>query len=201
MKKILGLLLAAIILSPSWGMADTKVTDMTAETAPAAADIMYLIKSPGGAGTDRKVTVGNLHATPGPIGSTTPSTGAFTTLTASSIIDGLTHIESANGKTINKLSAYYIASGTNNFVLPTPSAAGGNQYCFKQANNATNVITIIPVHTSGVMIENQAHTGYCTADDKLVSGGGKTDQVCLVALDATHYEMFSAVGTWTCTAH
>jgi hypothetical protein len=126
---------------------------------------------------------------------------ACTTLVVTGLIDGLTHIESANGKTIDKLSAYYIASGTSNFIVPTPSAAGGNQYCFKQANNATNAITVIPVHTSGVMLEKTDGTGYCTADDKLVSGGGKTDKLCIVALDATHYETFSSTGTWTCTAH
>ena len=64
---LFGLIMIPIIIFLTWLFvwppvyaADTKVTDMTAETAPAAADIMYLIKSPGGAGTDRQATVGNL---------------------------------------------------------------------------------------------------------------------------------------------
>jgi hypothetical protein len=126
---------------------------------------------------------------------------ACTTAVVTGLMDGLTHVESANGKTIDKLSALYIAAGTNPFVVPTPTSAGGNMYCFKQANNATNVITVVPVNNSGVMLENTAGTAYCTADDKLVSGGAKTDKLCIAALDATHYETVSFTGTWTCTAH
>ena len=359
---LFGLIMIPIIIFLTWLFvwppvyaADTKVTDMTAETAPAAADIVYLIKSPGGAGTDRQATVGNLTkgltianfpasanvvsllgaadyadfrtllgvttgtadnlifgsdargdmavrgatvygrvalGTEGKIwvaGATAPAWSAYTlaapgaaggllqsngtnwvrvtsltgltfggftaseagmvpltdasgnlvnsylkftgpassmktytlpnangtivvsggnigaatgtSLVTTGLIDGLTHIETADGKTIDKLSAYYNVDGTTAFIVPTPAAAGGNQYCFKNKVNETNVITVVPVHTSGVMLQNTANTAYCTADDKLVSGGAATDKLCIVALDATHYETFSFTGTWTCTSH
>jgi len=124
-----------------------------------------------------------------------------TTIAASGVIDGLSTVEAVNGKTITVKSGYYIATGTSNFVVPTPAAAGGNQYCFKQANAGTSAITVIPVHTSSVQLGKTDNSGYCDADDKLVSGGAATDQLCIVALDATHYMVFSSTGTWTCTAH
>lgn len=132
-------------------------------------------------------------------GSKIPTT--FTDITASGVIDGLSTVEATNGKTITVKSGYYIATGTSNFVVPTPSSAGGNQYCFKQANAGTSAITVIPVHTSSVQLGKTDNSGYCDADDKLVSGGAATDQLCIVALDATHYMVFSSTGTWTCTAH
>lgn len=170
-----------------------------AESSPA------VISPDSNAGTKRWVlqySYGYFNpAAPGTIGGTTPAAGTFTTLTVSGVIDGLSTVEAVNGKTITVKSGYYIATGTSNFVVPTPAAAGGNQYCFKQANAGTSAITVIPVHTSSVQLGKTDNSGYCDADDKLVSGGAATDQLCIVALDATHYMVFSSTGTWTCTAH
>ncbi len=118
-------------------------------------------------------------------------------------IDGRALLASANGATVAVQSGYYIATGTSPFIVPTPSSADdtGKQYCFKQSNNATNALTVIPVHESGVQLEKTDGTGYCDVDDKLVSGGGKTDKLCIVSIDGTHYDVFSSTGTWTCTAH
>lgn len=124
-----------------------------------------------------------------------------TTLTTTGIIDGKIHVESANGKTIDKLRARYVATGTNNFIVPTPTSIGGNDYCFKQANAGTSTIAVVPVASSGVMLEKTDGTAYCTANYKLVSGGANTDKLCLTALDATHYDVFSYTGNWTCTAN
>ena len=123
-----------------------------------------------------------------------------TTLTTTGIIDGKRHTESANGKTIDKVVANYVASGTNNFIVPTPSSSGGNQYCFKQATGATNVISVAPVAASGVMIEKTDGTAYCSANQKVTSGGAATDKLCLAALDATHYDVFSYTGSWSCAS-
>jgi hypothetical protein len=134
---------------------------------------------------------------------TTPNIGAATgtSLAVTGLLDGLLNVEAVNGKTIDKLSGLYVATGTSNFIVPTPAATGGNQYCFKQANAGTSAITVIPVHTSSVQLGKTDNSAYCTADDKLVSGGAATDQICMIALDATHYLTTSSTGVWTCTAH
>ena len=123
-----------------------------------------------------------------------------TTLTTTGIVDSKIHVESANGKTIDKLRARYVATGTNNFIVPTPTSIGGNDYCFKQVNAGTNEISVSPAAASGVMIEKTDGTAYCTANYKITSGGAATDKLCLTAKDATHYDVFSYTGTWTCTA-
>lgn len=79
--------------------------------------------------------------------------------------------------------------------MPVPSA--GVQYCVRNANNVSTVITFAAVG-SGVRYENTANTAYGTAGTgTLVSGGAVGDKICLVGLDATHYDVFSYNGTWT----
>jgi hypothetical protein len=141
-------------------------------------------------------TSGTLATVGGSIGAATG-----TSLAVTGLLDGLLNVEAVNGKTIDKLSGLYVATGTSNFIVPTPAATGGNQYCFKQANAGTSAITVIPVHTSSVQLGKTDNSAYCTADDKLVSGGAATDQICMIALDATHYLTTSSTGVWTCTAH
>jgi hypothetical protein len=183
MKKILFMIASVLCFVSVVRAADVKVSAMPEATAATSDDLIMIVDDPGGTPVSKKITVGNFAASP-----TIKSDGKIT-------------IEAVNGKTITVSSGYYIATGTSNFVVPTPTSTGGNQYFFKQTNNGTNVITVIPVHTSGVMLEKTDGTGYCSPDDKLVSGGGKTDRLGIVALDATHYEVFTYTGTWTCTAH
>lgn len=73
-------------------MADQKITDFSADTSPAAADLVTTVKSGGGAGSNRKVTLTNIAAL----------INASPTITGHATIEGVT----ATG-----------ATGTGNFVF------------------------------------------------------------------------------------
>jgi hypothetical protein len=59
MKKLSLVLLALLIAVPLYA-ADSKLTALTADTAPASTDIVYFVKDPGGSPLSRKITLGNL---------------------------------------------------------------------------------------------------------------------------------------------
>lgn len=58
-------------------MANTKISAFPSVTVAGSADTTTLIQS----GANANITVGNLFASPSPIGATTPSTGAFSNIT------------------------------------------------------------------------------------------------------------------------
>ena len=59
MKRLLAFIVAMMLACPVYA-ADLKVSELTAETTPDSTDLLYLVKAAGGAGADRKITVGNL---------------------------------------------------------------------------------------------------------------------------------------------
>lgn len=62
MKKFLSLFLLFTMLSLPAFAADTKVTALTENTAPAATDLLYIVDDPGGSPLSQKITVANLAA-------------------------------------------------------------------------------------------------------------------------------------------
>ena len=70
-------------------MADTKISALTAMTAPAVSDLIPIVDvsdtTMAASGTTKYVTQAVLLASPSPIGATTPSTGEFTSLSATGI--------------------------------------------------------------------------------------------------------------------
>jgi hypothetical protein len=53
---------------------------------------------------------------------------------------------------------------------------------------------------AGKYYELTGHSAWATANQKLVSGGAVSDQICIVGLDSTHYLTITSTGTWTDTA-
>ena len=90
----------------------------------------------------------------------------------------------------------FCTGGACAVTLPVPAA--GYEFCIRNSNNETNVITLNNI--ASIQYEATAHTSYYAANRKLVSGGAVTDQICLVGYDATHYAVMSFTGTWTDTA-
>jgi len=98
-------------------------------------------------------------------------------------------------KTFALNSGYFECTGTCTITMPVPAA--GKQYCVRNANNISTVITFAAIGSSS-MYENTASTAYGTAGTgTLVSGGAVGDKICLVGKDSTHYDVFSFNGTWT----
>ncbi len=89
-------------------MATFELQNKTALTTPASLDLIPIHDESAGSYTMKKITVGNLFASPLPIGSTAANTGAFTTLSASGLITASSGI-SFGGST---LSSYAVGSWT-----------------------------------------------------------------------------------------
>ena len=88
-------------------MADKKITQLNALTQADSVDLFPIVDLD--AAETKKITVGDLMNSPGPIGGVTPDTGEFTTLTLPS------------GVTINEISAD-TALGTSDSAVPTQNA-------------------------------------------------------------------------------
>lgn len=69
------------------------------------------------------------------------------------------------------------------------------QFCVQNDDNVSTVITLAAV--SGVQYEATARTSYGTANHTMTSGGAVKDQMCMVAVSTTKWNVFSSVGTWT----
>lgn len=90
--------------------------------------------------------------------------------------------------------AEIIVCTTTCTVTPQVPAAG-TQFCVQNNDNISTVITIAAV--ANVQYESTARTSYGTANHTMTSGGAVKDQICMVGIDSTHYNVFSSVGTWT----
>lgn len=89
---------------------------------------------------------------------------------------------------------FFVCTTTCTVTPPTPTA-GGQQYCARNDNNVTTVITFAAI--SGVQYETTAFTSYKTANTSIVSGGAAGDKLCVISRDATHYLVASYNGTWS----
>jgi hypothetical protein len=90
---------------------------------------------------------------------------------------------------------YYVCTGACTVTPPVPAA--GYEFCVRNGNNISTVITLAAVGSS-VQYENTASTAFGTAGTgTLVSAGAVGDKVCIVGRDSTHYLVFSYNGTWT----
>ena len=90
-------------------------------------------------------------------------------------------------------NGYYVCTSTCSITLPTPGA--GYQFCIRNDNAVTTVITILAI--SGVQFEKTTFATYGTVTTgTMVSGGAVGDKICLIGRDSTHYLVGSFVGTW-----
>lgn len=60
MKKALHILLVILLCSGQVFAADSKLSELTAETAPATTDILYIVTDPSGTPSSQQITAGNL---------------------------------------------------------------------------------------------------------------------------------------------
>lgn len=84
-------------------------------------------------------------------------------------------------------------TGTCTVTPPTPAA--GYQFCVRNANGVSTVITLAAV--ASVLYEKTNFTTYGTANTASTSGGAVGDKVCIVGKDSTHYDVFAFNGTWS----
>lgn len=126
----------------------------------------------------------------------TPSSGTGTNITGV-VNNNVLAVTLATGTSVTLTAPreYYICTSTCTVTPPVPAA--GYEFCIRNGNNVSTVITMAAIGSSA-RYENQAHTAYGTAGTgTLVSAGAAGDQVCLLGLDSTHYLFASGTGVWT----
>ena len=238
MKKFIVIILALIMLASCAGMRKSTIEDdmddavdvgasansYTENTTPhLTEDYLLGINDYDGesvAWSVNRFDLANLQAlfqqAPSTIGSGTPNTGAFTTITGNSIIvtglvDGLVNISNETDGAETVLGTGKMAqidvNGNNteatafNVTLPAVPIPG-MQLLVKNGygDNAvtTGVITIIV--GADDYIWNPTTGDRCPISDELTSGGAAGDMVGIAALTANMWETFGSVGTWACTA-
>ena len=98
-----------------------------------------------------------------------------------------------SGATLAAPRSYYVCTTTCTVTLPTPAA--GYEFCVRNDNNVSTVITFNAI--TSVQFENTNFTSYKTANTSIVSGGAAGDKLCVMGRDATHYLVMSFNGTWS----
>jgi hypothetical protein len=98
-----------------------------------------------------------------------------------------------SGATLVAPRSYYVCTTTCTVTLPTPAA--GMEFCVRNDNNVSTVITFAAI--TSVQFENTNFTSYKTANTSIVSGGAAGDKLCVLGRDATHYLVMSFNGTWS----
>ncbi|HXC37876.1 MAG TPA: hypothetical protein VN667_02940 [Burkholderiales bacterium] len=161
----------------------------------------------GALGTPSSGTLTNATGLPISTGVSGLGTGIATALAANAgsvgapVVDGtppsvgtLITFTSGTSRTLSKPAEIIICTSTCT-VTPPGTATAGQQFCVQNDDNVSTVITLAAV--SGVQYEATARTSYGTANHTMTSGGAVKDQMCMVAVSGTKWNVFSSVGTWT----
>lgn len=138
---------------------------------------------------------------------TTPSLGAATatSLLASGIVDGKAPVTITTGTTATLGAATYQSGYTLNqestagtaVTYTLPATAVGIQQCVKNSDvtgTARTGVLTVAVPTSSYLHLNGVRG---TISSNITSGGAAGDAACFVAIDATNWEVYVQVGTWT----
>lgn len=144
---------------------------------------------------------------------TTPNIGAATgtSLLATGIVDGTAPITVTTGTSATLGAATYKSGYTFNqegtaatgVTYTLPATAVGLQYCVKNSIVSgtgaadTGVLTVYPPASSYVILNGTRNTIGGGGTHGVASGGAAGDSACFVAIDATDWEVYVQVGTWT----
>lgn len=155
---------------------DKKITQLDVLTQAASADVLVIVDTTIPTATTKQISAQNLFASPQPIGSTTPSTGAFTSL------------ELPTGATINEFSTDGTLAGDSDTAVPTESAV--KTYVDAAVGSVTN--KIIDGDVSVTVTDSTSFSGITFADAGTIATI-TTDGMQFVA--GTRVNEFSTDGT------
>lgn len=160
-------------------MADTKISDLTDGSVPAADDVIPVARS---GGSNRKLSITQLFASPQPIGSTSPSTGSFSTLVATSVnkvaittpATGST-LTVAEGKTLTASNTVTLtATDGSTLNIGTGGTLGSAAYTATTAYDAAGAAAAVTPTSLGLVIgtNTQAYNLKLTTIAALANGTG-----------------------------
>lgn len=130
-------------------MADKKITDLNALTLPSSNDVFAIVDT--AVPETKKITVADLFASPQPIGSSNPTTGAFLTLSL------------PTGATVNEFSTDVTLAGNSNTAVPTERAV--KVYVDTQISSITADYDVRHVDSNDNAVNKDAILGDTTSGD------------------------------------
>ena len=150
-------------------MANTKISALTALTgANLATDDQFAVVDTSAAAT-KSITVAELKLgimpAPGPIGATTPSTGAFTSLNATGLaVNGTLNIPGGNWAQFNSANTLYSNAGVGFFlqapdVSTTPLSIRGSSGAVWSSFSSTGLAVTGTISTTGIVTPGTFTTG------------------------------------------
>lgn len=220
LKRFLLSLAVLVLLAPAAWAIDTGTQELGCVQFNGTSSGLITVCAPATAGTPAQINLPSTTGTNGQVLSTnggTPQvtswtnagTGTVTSVTCGTGLSGgtitatgtcavlpvPTTIGSSTGNTFTAPAGFFVCSSTCTVTPPVPAA--GDQFCVWNGNNVSTVITLGAIGSSA-FYQNTAQTAYGTAGTgTLVSGGAVGDKLCIVGVDATHYQTVSFKGTWT----
>jgi len=144
--------------------------------------------------------------------SSAPTNYAGSTVTAGQVVTAISNAGAVTGVAPSTLSNITFTSGTSRTiaapaeiivctstctVTPPGTLTAGWQFCVQNDDNVSTVITLAAV--ANIQYEATARTSYGGANKSMTSNGAVANQICMVAISTTKYNVFSSVGTWTNT--
>ena len=159
-------------------MSDKKISALTALTTIAAGDLLVTVDvsdtTQAASGTTKKITVGEVLSAPSPIGSVTPSSGAFTTIntvvlsgasTPTLAVTGTTTVSGANtGDQTITLTGDVTGSGTGSFATAIASGVIVNAdvnasaaIAYSKLNLATSIVNA-DIDASAAIVDTKLAT-------------------------------------------
>jgi hypothetical protein len=126
----------------------------------------------------------------------TPSAQSNTTTAASTayVDTAVPYFYSGTSISITRENSYAVCTGTCTVTPPAPAA--GKQFCVRNSPGGSYDITLAALG-AGNYYEKPDHSAYGTANGTFTATAATSNQVCFVGLDANHYLLLSAIGTWT----
>ncbi len=168
-------------------------TCVTAASSLTSTDIMT------GAGSQASQTPSN--------NATVDSSGNMTAaqLLVTGIIDGESPITLTTGSTATLGGTYNSgytfnqeATAATAVIYTLPTAAAGKQFCIKNSYNGSAADTGALRFSTSASGQYIIYSGVLSATNGyIISGGAAGDSACVVGIDATHWEAYAQVGTWT----
>lgn len=118
-----------------------------------------------------------------------------TKLATTAYVDRPTGLTTGTSITLAAPRQYFICTSTCTITMPVPAA--GDEFCVQNNVAVSTVITFAAIGSSSFYGKTDQSAYGTSGTGTLVSGGAVGDKMCLLGVDATHYNVASFNGTWT----
>lgn len=181
-------------------MASGMVLVAPALGTPASGVITSLTGTCGSCVANSATAVPAANVTAGALASTMTATTQTakdnsTKLATTAYVDRPTGLTTGTSITLAAPRQYFICTSTCTITMPVPAA--GDEFCVQNNVAVSTVITFAAIGSSSFYGKTDQSAYGTSGTGTLVSGGAAGDKMCLLGVDATHYNVASFNGVWT----